>query len=202
MPVFCPYRVHLGVPPYVVFGDKTLREMATSYPQTEDEFLVLNGIGQQKLAQFGELFLSVIQKYVESNDIQTTFIRRNLAVSPPCRAVSPPSSSSAVKKPKHTFEGTTYDETKKFLKQKIPIKAIAEIRGITEGTIVSHMEKIISEDKSFDISYLQPEKKRFDIIAKAFKKANTYALTPVKEILGDAYTYDELRLARVFLNKN
>ncbi len=177
---------HLGVPPYVVFGDKTLREMAISYPQTEEEFLTLNGVGQQKLAQFGELFLSVIQKYVETHDI----------------IKNPTPKQKAEQKPKVLFEGTTVDETKKFLKQKIPLKAIAEIRGLTEGTVVSHMEKIISEDKSFDISYLQPKKKRFDIIAKAFKKANTYALTPVKEILGDAYTYDELRLARVFLNKN
>jgi len=53
----------LRVPPYVVFGDKALRDMAARLPQTPDAFLEINGVGSRKLAQFGEHFMSVIRQY-------------------------------------------------------------------------------------------------------------------------------------------
>ncbi len=55
----------LGVPPYVVFGDKALRDMSVKLPQTADEFLAINGVGNRKLAQFGEQFMSMIRQYQE-----------------------------------------------------------------------------------------------------------------------------------------
>ncbi len=58
----------LKVPPYMVFGDKTLREMAEKQPLTNQAFLSLNGVGEKKLASFGELFMEVIREYQgESN---------------------------------------------------------------------------------------------------------------------------------------
>jgi len=57
----------LGVPPYVVFGDKALRDMAIKFPQTANEFLAVNGVGDRKLAQFGEQFMSVIRRHVETH---------------------------------------------------------------------------------------------------------------------------------------
>jgi ATP-dependent DNA helicase RecQ len=55
----------LKVPPYIVFGDKTLRDMATHLPQTEDAFMQMNGVGAQKLKKFGELFMGAIREYSE-----------------------------------------------------------------------------------------------------------------------------------------
>jgi ATP-dependent DNA helicase RecQ len=60
----------LGLPPYIVFGDKTLREMASLFPETHQEFLELNGVGNRKLEQFGDQFLGVIREYVSVNDIK------------------------------------------------------------------------------------------------------------------------------------
>jgi ATP-dependent DNA helicase RecQ len=53
----------LQVPPYIIFGDKTLREMAIYFPKTSSAFLQITGVGNQKLAQFGELFMGVIREY-------------------------------------------------------------------------------------------------------------------------------------------
>lgn len=53
----------LGVPPYMVFGDKSLREMVRHLPQTDDTFLAINGVGEKKLTNFGELFMSAIREY-------------------------------------------------------------------------------------------------------------------------------------------
>ena len=53
----------LKVPPYIVFGDKALREMASHFPKTPDDFLKINGVGDQKLKKFGEKFMGVIKGY-------------------------------------------------------------------------------------------------------------------------------------------
>ncbi len=56
----------LHVPPYVVFGDKALIQMAKHLPKTQSEFLEIHGVGQQKLTQFGKQFLAVIQEHSSS----------------------------------------------------------------------------------------------------------------------------------------
>ena len=53
----------LKVPPYIVFGDKSLKEMATQLPQTPTSFLKINGVASQKLSKFGELFMEAIREY-------------------------------------------------------------------------------------------------------------------------------------------
>jgi ATP-dependent DNA helicase RecQ len=53
----------LGVPAYIVFGDKTLRELASHQPQTDAAFLNINGVGEKKLEQFGEVFMTAIKTY-------------------------------------------------------------------------------------------------------------------------------------------
>ena len=53
----------LKVPPYIVFGDKALRGMAESKPQTDDAFLKINGVGDKKLKKFGAVFMEAIQEH-------------------------------------------------------------------------------------------------------------------------------------------
>lgn len=60
----------LNIPPYMIFGDKALYEMATHFPQTGIAFLEINGVGNRKLAQFGEIFMSAIHCYVGGNQTQ------------------------------------------------------------------------------------------------------------------------------------
>jgi ATP-dependent DNA helicase RecQ len=58
-----------GVPPYVVFGDKTLQQMSRYYPQSEESLEKMFGVGKEKLAQYGEVFLTYINAYCEDHDI-------------------------------------------------------------------------------------------------------------------------------------
>jgi ATP-dependent DNA helicase RecQ len=53
----------LGVPPYIIFGDKALRDMASKRPQTDEDFLNINGVGDKKLVKFGELFMGAIRDF-------------------------------------------------------------------------------------------------------------------------------------------
>jgi RecQ family ATP-dependent DNA helicase len=177
--------VRVGIPPYAVFGDKTLREMAMQYPQTESEFLQIGGVGNQKLAQFGGLFLSAIRQYAKEHTL------------------SPKIKSSGIgyQKTQPIYKDSTYDETKKLILKKISINEIAKIRDFAPSTIERHMEMLAEADPSLDIAYLKPAPERFQKISEAFKKTGGFSLTPVREILGEEYSYDELRLARFFLNR-
>jgi ATP-dependent DNA helicase RecQ len=60
-----------NLPPYVIFQDPSLEEMATIYPTTKDELAQVNGVGMGKVNKFGKEFIEVIQKYVDDNEIET-----------------------------------------------------------------------------------------------------------------------------------
>lgn len=59
------------LPPYVIFQEPSLEEMATTYPRTEQELIQINGVGKGKVKKFGPPFLQLIKKYVQENDITT-----------------------------------------------------------------------------------------------------------------------------------
>jgi ATP-dependent DNA helicase RecQ len=59
-----------GVPPFVIFADKTLVEMAAYFPQSSDNFLDIHGVGKVKAKKFGTLFMQVIGSYCRDNQIQ------------------------------------------------------------------------------------------------------------------------------------
>jgi len=60
-----------NLPPFVIFQDPSLEEMATTYPTTKEDLAQVNGVGMGKVNKFGQEFLEVIQKYVDDNDIET-----------------------------------------------------------------------------------------------------------------------------------
>jgi ATP-dependent DNA helicase RecQ len=178
----------LKVPPYIIFGDKPLREMAVYFPQTETAFLEIGGVGNQKLAQFGEEFLSIIREYAKQHGI-------------PERTRSAVVIEYEEQPKKQINEGSTFDRTREFVVEKIPIDTIARLRKLSPDTILSHIEKLAETDPTLDIDYSRPAEDRFKIIAETFKKNGSFALTPVREILGDDYSYHELRLVRMFLRR-
>lgn len=60
-----------NLPPYVIFQDPSLEEMATTYPSSQEEMAQINGVGMGKVIKFGKPFLDVINRYVEENEIET-----------------------------------------------------------------------------------------------------------------------------------
>ena len=63
------YRYELAqkehVPPYIIFSDKTLKEMSTFLPTTREAMLEINGIGQVKYDKYGEVFMEIVRAYAE-----------------------------------------------------------------------------------------------------------------------------------------
>lgn len=96
---------------------------------------------------------------------------------------------------------STYEVTKILVEHKKTIPEMADERGFTEDTIIGHLDKLKKSGEKMDLEYLKKDfdKKKLDKILKAFKKVEGAKLTPVKEMLGDDFSYDELKIARLFL---
>jgi uncharacterized protein YpbB len=100
----------------------------------------------------------------------------------------------------------TVSETRQMLDEGLNIKEISKIRNIKPGTIFDHIEKIKGEDPKYNIYNLRGSipKSKFKTIYNAFRKigiseGGIYHLAPIKELLGPKYSYDDLRLVRLFL---
>ncbi len=116
-----------------------------------------------------------------------------------------PDPNRSKKKITKAIKLSTYDKTKELLKNEIALDKIVEKRGLTKDTILSHIEKLLTKHAVThdDILYIKndtdiPEDK-YEKIALAFAKKETWNLTPVKEELKNKYSYEELRFARLFL---
>ena len=169
------------VPAYQIFGNKSLQQMAFHMPQNELEFSKISGVGDAKLRDFSERFLEVINEYVEANG-QPAAVNR-----------------VPVSAPKNRVRGISMSirETKDLVAQGLSFEEVAEQRGISETTIRSHLERFIQEGGQVDLGHLMPPEDRRIKIAAAFKEMGEARLTPVREFLGDDYTWDELAVVRM-----
>lgn len=107
--------------------------------------------------------------------------------------------SSEEKKP----ELTTYEKTKLLVEEKLSIKEIANRRALTTSTIVGHLEKLVESGGKGALDYLKPEVEagRLRKIHNAFRKLDSSKLYSARELLGEDFSYEELRLARLFYNE-
>jgi len=170
----------MEVPAFIVFSDASLQEMSYYLPADLISFGKISGVGEKKLKSFGEDFLAVINKYREENNLKSKKF--------------PIAHSKAKNK-----RGETYRITQEFLEKKIPISEIANERGLAEGTIISHINKIMSWDNNLDLEYLEPSSETFNEIKKAFEVCETEMLRPVYRHLQEKYDYDTIRLVKILL---
>ncbi len=173
-----------NVPPFVIFGDRTLHQMAYYFPSSLEAFSNLFGVGKQKLEAFGKEFLECIAAHVAEHGLEEKSVPEKTS-----RCLNDISSSIS----------TTLEETKTLLAQKFSVKEIAKHRGLSQGTIVQHIEKLVHASETLNIDHLKPNKERFQTIKKAFDAKGCSTLSPVYKHLEEKYEYDELRLVRLFL---
>lgn len=172
-----------GMPPFAVFGDRSLIEMAHFLPQDLNSFASISGVGSHKLSRFGDQFVAIIKNYAAKNNLSSKTRPRELIF----------------KRDRARSIAGTYHETKKLIEQKLPLAKIAQSRGLTIDTIVNHLEKITAENPALDIEYLRPEEAKLAEIAEAFRKTTLDALSPAYNLLEKKYTYSEIRMTRIFL---
>ena len=103
-------------------------------------------------------------------------------------------------KPK-TPKVSTLEVTKKLIDERLTVEEMAKRRGVVPGTIVGHLEKLKALGELPDISYLRPSQKSLNEIKHAFDAEESNSLTPVFNALEGKYSFEELKLARLFLDR-
>ncbi len=169
-----------NVPPYVVFSDATLVEMATFLPLTLDEMRRVSGVGDLKLQKYGADFLEVVKDYCDLNNLIS-----RIELKTPKREPK--------KRTKRNSDGIdTYNETLDMFHSGLSISEIAEARQLSKSTIEMHLVRFIQSGEVAVEDIVSTEKIR--TIKNALVEVETNgAIAPVKEFLGEDYSYGEIR---------
>ncbi|MCW5313889.1 DNA helicase RecQ [Nostoc sp. KVJ3] len=165
-----------SVPPYVIFHDSTLKLMVQVQPQNLGEFAKLSGVGSHKLAQYGEKFITEICAYRQEKGLQNKSAKNNY--------ISSPNSSSY-----------TELQTLQLHQQGLNIAQIAQKRNLSPATVSNHLEKLIEKNQPVDLNQLIPLEHQ-QKIWQVLEVLGDISLTPIKEQLGESYSFDEIRLVR------
>ena len=171
-----------GVPPYIVFGDGTLRWMARVYPTTESELANISGVGAMKLRNYGKAVLSVIQTHLRSQNRKTF-------------AEAPGVTGEKVVRTRGELLNTSVLETLRMFREGADLDALARMRSLAISTIVGHLCSAIEAGERLDWSKLFSAADMVQM-REAFDRLPGAALTPVYDSLGGRLSYEQLRLFR------
>ncbi|EJF36768.1 ATP-dependent DNA helicase RecQ [Capnocytophaga sp. oral taxon 335 str. F0486] len=168
-----------GVPPFVVFQDPSLEDMALKYPITIQELTNVHGIGEGKAKKYGSEFVKLIERYVEENDI----VRAEDLI------VKTTGSNSALK----LFIIQNID-------RKLPLPDIAQAKGLEMDEFLKEMEQIVYSGTKLNIDYWVNEifdEEQQEELHEYFMEAESDKISLAsKEFAGD-YEDDELRIYRL-----
>lgn len=180
-----------NVPPFVIFSDRSLAEMAACYPQSPGRFLAIHGVGERKLAQYGDAFLDVIRAYCGERGLQE---RPAAAPAPVRQPVQPP-----------VVRGSRTEEVGALFAAGYTLEELQALYGVTRGTIVQHLERCVQAGQRFD-----PERIRALSALSAGEQARVLAalaehgaaqLRPVFDLFEGTISYDELRIMRCCISE-
>lgn len=171
----------LKVPPYVIFPDTTLSDLARYLPETKQDFLNIKGIGEKKYEQFGERFNEILADWIKVHPVGDRSIQIN---------------QPSIKKPQKKAEIASHRESFKLFQNGKQIKDIALIRDLTEQTIENHIFKCHKEGFSVPWNIFFTEQEEKEVLA--VKHASTDAtLKELKDELSDSITYTKIKAVLV-----
>ncbi|MBI5328115.1 MAG: DNA helicase RecQ [Deltaproteobacteria bacterium] len=176
-----------GVPPFVVFSDKTLHEMCRYYPAALQDMRRISGVGNVKLERYGDAFVQETMRYLSENP----------GIPIPDAA---PHGRAHARTGSHGQEktGETVEETYLLLQKGLSMDVIARQRSLTSSTIAGHIEKLIQSGRDIDIDRLVEPAKRREI-EELFSTLKQWSLKPVVEAGNGRITYEEARLVRAHM---
>ncbi|MFZ5881773.1 MAG: DNA helicase RecQ, partial [Chloroflexota bacterium] len=170
-----------GVPPYVIFSDRTLTEMAAYYPQSSESLLNISGVGQVKLQRYGDVFLELIKSYCEKRGLKDQRKQSSRDKSDEGR--------------RYVIVGEAYNEGDS-------VQDLMKRFQVTAGTILDHLTRYVYAGNALrsgsDLQALTsatPE--QCQAAFAAFDELDTTFLKPVYDKLGGALNYDDLKILRM-----
>ncbi len=170
---------NLGVPPFVVFQDPSLQDMALKYPISMEELLNIHGVGEGKAKKYGKPFVEMIATYVEENDI----------IRPDDLVVKSTGANSGLK----LYIIQNVD-------RKLPLSDIASAKGLEIPDLIKEMEQIVFSGTKLNLAYWIDEildEDQQEEIHDYFIEAETDDIDDAMEEFDGDYEDDELRLYRL-----
>ncbi|NAS29844.1 DNA helicase RecQ [Flavobacteriaceae bacterium R38] len=168
-----------GVPPFVVFQDPSLDDMALKYPINMAELINVHGVGEGKAKKYGKPFVALIAKYVEENDI----------LRPDDLVVKSTGTNSALK----LYIIQSVD-------RKLPLDDIAAAKGLEMPDFIKEMEQIVFSGTKLNINYwvdeILDEDQQEELHEYFLEAENDKISTAIEEFDGD-YEDEEIRLYRI-----
>ncbi|MBB6004218.1 DNA helicase RecQ [Arcicella rosea] len=163
-----------NIPPFVVFSDATLSDMAQKKPLNQLEMFNVSGVGEQKYRQFGEVFLKEIGDFLKT---------------------IPKSSATGV---------DTFHYTYQLYKEGLSVNEIAEQRSLNPVTIFSHLAKLYEDGEDINISAFITETEVEQIVgaAKVMNVKKGDPIKPLFEAMDAKYEYHKIRIALLIAEKN
>lgn len=168
-----------NVPVYYVAGTTTIDEMATYLPQNLDEIVKISGFGQAKAKQYGHVFLKVINDYSAEHDLSSSVNSKQ------------PKRERKEKTPKEEKEDTKAISYK-LHKEGNSIADIARLRNLAISTIESHLAFYIQRGMISVNELVKTEK--LILIEPHLENFENGSITPIKDKLGDAVSFGEIRM--------
>ncbi|PRZ20051.1 ATP-dependent DNA helicase RecQ [Flavobacterium granuli] len=169
----------LGVPPFVVFQDPSLEDMALKYPISLEELINIHGVGEGKAKKYGRDFIDLISHYVADNDI----------IRPDDLVVK----STGVNSANKLYIIQNID-------RKLSLDDIAKAKGLTMDSLIKEMEQIVYAGTKLNIKYwiddMLDEDQQEEIHDYFMESTTDKIEDALKEFEGD-YDIDELRLMRI-----
>lgn len=170
-----------GLPPFVIFQDPSLEDMAFRYPITMDELKDITGVGAGKAKKYGEPFLELIQEYVEENEIER---EQDMVV----KTVVNKSSNKV-----YIIQS---------IDRKLDLEDIADAKNLSMNDLLTEIEHIVSSGTKVNIDYYideaVDEDKQDEIYEYFQEEAETDSIEEALAELGeDDYTEEEIRLVRI-----
>ena len=168
------------VPPFVIFQDPSLEDMAIQYPVTIDELQNISGVGAGKAQRYGKEFIEIIKKYVEEKDI----------IRPLDMVVKSVVNKSGMK----VYIIQSIDV-------KRPLEDIAEAKGLEMSELLSEIEAIVNSGTRINIDYYInstiDEERQNDIYMYFREEAETDSMEEAIKELGNEFEEEEIRLVRI-----
>lgn len=169
----------MGVPPYVVFQDISLEQMATLYPITMEELQQIQGVGAGKARKYGASFIKLIKKYCDENNIE----RLNEL------KVKTVAKKSMLKV-----------KIIQSIDKRMPLDDIAKAQNLSFDDLLTEIETIVYSGTKLNIDYFIEEvldEDNVDDIFDYFQDSETDDIETAYKEMGGDFTEDELRLVRI-----
>ncbi len=178
-----------NVPAYIILSDAALMEMATYLPQTLDELRMISGFGDVKLARYGREFLIPVKNYSVKHGLASRIKQK-----------SPKRERKQHAERKTTLRSNnTKAESFTLYRSGKNVAEIAAERGLAATTIEGHLSYFIQTGELDVLEFVTEEK--IPAIKDAVESYGYDKLAPLKEVLGDNYSYGEIRAVIGWMNR-